>query len=80
MADDTTPVQPAADSAPAPVAPPAAPAITPPADQKAEAVSLAVRTWQTTELSNTAVSRTPDCWAVVDSALPALIASILAEV
>jgi hypothetical protein len=43
-------------------------------------VRLAVRTWQTTCLSNSPVSRSPECWAHVANVLEQLTTAILNEV
>ena len=77
MADPITPDPKVTAGAPTPVAPLQAPAIDAPAPTAADAITAAVRAWQSAHLSNTAVSRDPDCWGVVDAALPALVLAIL---
>lgn len=68
MADTPTPDPKVTAPDPVPDAPVEAPSV--------DAVSAAVRSWQSAHLANTAVSRDAQCWAVVDAAIPALIAAL----
>ena len=72
MADTTTPDP----TAPAPAATPVPPVEAPASPASADAITTAVRSWQAAQLANTAVSRDAQCWAVVDAAIPALIAAL----
>ena len=77
MADPITPDPKVTAGAPTSVAPLQAPETDAPAPTAADALTTAVRGWQATFLSNTAVSRDPDSWAAVDAAIPALVQAIL---